>query len=125
MVLNIFSCTLARKGVNVPSSDPLPSGAPPPPPTPSPQHVPPPPLTPQDRTNMGGQGKIGQGDRETQGEVTWQGRPRSPKLLQSAEGGKGKEKRIIVVVRSPCQENYPADAHTGAYKSVLESANPA
>ena len=41
--------------------------------------------------------------------------------------GKGKEKRerIIVVVRSPCQENYPADAHPSALKSVLESANPA
>ena len=32
--------------------------------------------------------------------------------------------RIIVVVRSPCQENYPADAHPSAHKSVLESANP-
>ena len=31
----------------------------------------------------------------------------------------------IVVVRSPCQENYPADAHPSAHKSVLESANPA
>ena len=28
-------------------------------------------------------------------------------------------------VRSPCQENYPADAHPSALKSVLESANPA
>ena len=33
--------------------------------------------------------------------------------------------RIIVVVRNPCQENYPADAHPSALKSVLESANPA
>ena len=43
-----------------------------------------------------------------------------------AEGEQGKEKRerIIVVVRSPCQENYPADAHPSAHKSVLESANP-
>ena len=31
----------------------------------------------------------------------------------------------LVVVRSPCQENYPADAHPSAHKSVLESANPA
>ena len=31
----------------------------------------------------------------------------------------------IVVVRSPCQENYPADAHPSAHKSVLESANSA
>ena len=27
-------------------------------------------------------------------------------------------------VRSPCQEHDPADAHAGAHKSVLESANP-
>ena len=30
-----------------------------------------------------------------------------------------------MVVRSPCQTNYPADAHPSAHKSVLESANPA
>ena len=30
-----------------------------------------------------------------------------------------------MVVRSPCQENYPADAHPSAHKSVLESANQA
>ena len=43
-----------------------------------------------------------------------------------AEGGDGRDKRerIIVVVRSPCQEHYPADAHPSAHKSVLESANP-
>ena len=29
-----------------------------------------------------------------------------------------------LVVRSPCQENCPADAHPSAHKSVLESANP-
>ena len=66
-------------------------------------------------------------ERETQGEVTGQGRPCSPKMVQSAEGWKGKDKRerIILVVRSPCQENYPADARTGRHKSVLVSANPA
>ena len=71
--------------------------------------------------------ETGQGERETQGEVTGQGRPRSPKMVQSAEGGKGKDQgeRIIVVVRSSCQENDPADAYTSAHKSVLESANPA
>ena len=33
-----------------------------------------------------------------------QGRPRSPKIVHSAEGGKGEDKRerIIVIVRSPC-----------------------
>ena len=51
---------------------------------------------------------------------------RSPKVVQSAKGGKGKDKRetIIVVFKSPCHEN-PAYAHTDAHKSVLESANPA
>ena len=46
--------------------------------------------------------------------------------MQSAEGGKGKDKRerSIVVVRSLRQENDPADAHPSAHKSVLESANP-
>ena len=28
-------------------------------------------------------------------------------------------------VRSPCQQNYPADAHPSPHQSVLESANPA
>ena len=43
-----------------------------------------------------------------------------------AEGGKGKDnrERIIVVVRKPCQENDPADAHPSAHQSVLESSNP-
>ena len=67
------------------------------------------------------------GKGTSKGEITGQGRPRSPKTVQSAEGGEGKDKRerIIVVVRSPCQGNYPADAHPSAHKSVLESANPA
>ena len=68
----------------------------------------------------------GQGERETQGEVTGQGRPRSPTMVQSAKGGKGKDQRarIIVVVRSPCQEHDPADAHTSAHKSVSGTADP-
>ena len=44
---------------------------------------------------------------------------------QKEEKETTKGERIIVVVRSPCQENYPADAHPSAHKSVLESANPA
>ena len=74
-----------------------------------------------------GQGRNRAGERDEPRRVTGQGRPRSPKMVQSAEGEQGKEKRekIIVVVRSPCQENYPADAHPSALKSVLESANPA
>ena len=82
---------------------------------------------PQDRMNRESPEEAGQGERETQGEVTGQGRPRSQKMVQSVEGGKRRDERerIIVVVRSPCQENYPADAHTSAHKSVLESAKPA
>ena len=69
--------------------------------------------------------EAGQGERETQGEVTGQGRPRSPRMVQSAEGGEGRDKRerILVVVRT-CQEKDPADARTSAHKSVLASANP-
>ena len=55
--------------------------------------------------------ETGQVERETQGEVTGQGGPRLPKMVQSAEGG-------IVLVRSPCQENDSADAHTSAHKSA-------
>ena len=67
----------------------------------------------------------GQGEKVTQGEAMGQDRPRSPRMVQSAKGGKrkGERERIIVVVRSPCQEN-PADAHTSAHKSMLVSANP-
>ena len=84
------------------------------------------PLAPQDRTNVGIPEETGQGERETQGKVTGHGRPHSPKMMQSAEGGTGKDKeeRIIVVVRSPCHENGPADAHTGAHKSVLSRHTP-
>ena len=89
------------------------------------QHAPPPPNAPKGRKNREGGEETGQGERDEQGEITGQGRLRSPKTLQSAEGGEGKEKRerIIVVVRSPCQENYRADAHPSAHKSVLELAN--
>ena len=54
--------------------------------------------------------ETGQGEMETQGKATGQGRLRLSKMVQSAEGGKGKEKRkrIIVVVRSPCQMHTPA-----------------
>ena len=85
----------------------------------------PPPNAPQGRKNGEGGEETGQAERDEQREVTGQGRPRSPKTVQSAEGeGKVKRERIIVVVRSPCQENYHADAHPSAHKSVLESANP-
>ena len=82
---------------------------------------------PQGRKNGEGREQTGQGERDEPRRVTGQGRPRSPKTVQNAEGEEGKEKqeRIIVVVRSPCQENYPADAHPSVHKSVLESANPA
>ena len=90
------------------------------------QHAPPPPNAPQGRKNGEGGEETGQGERDEPRRVTGQGRPRSPNTVQSAEGEQEKEKRerIIVVVRSPCQENHPADAHPSALKSVLESANP-
>ena len=99
-----------RRGQGATTPLPLPLTFPPPPPQ---QHVPP--FTPQDRTNRESPEEPGQGERETQGEVTGQ---RSPKIVQSAEGGKGTDKRerIIVVVRSPCQENY-AQMHTPARTS--------
>ena len=90
------------------------------------QHAPRPPNAPQGRQNGESGEEAGQGERDEPRRVTGQGRPRSPKTVQSAEEqGKEKRERIIVVVRSPCQENYPADAHPSALKSVLESANPA
>ena len=104
----------------------------PPSPAPSPtpslqQHAPPPPTAPQGKKNGEGGEETGQGERDKPRRVTRQGRPRSPKTVQSAKGEQGREKRerIIVVVRSPCQDNYPTDRHPSAPKSVLESANPA
>ena len=47
-----------------------------------------------DRMNMGSLEETRQGDREIQGEVTGQCRPRSPKLVQSAEGGPVLHSRI-------------------------------
>ena len=82
------------------------------------QHAPPPPNAPQGRQNGEGGEETGQGKRDEPRRVTG--------TVQSAdEQGKEKRERIIVVVRSPCQEKYPADAQTSALKSVLESANPA
>ena len=104
------------------ATNPLPSS------TPSQQqHAPSPPNAPQGRKSGEAGEETGQGERDEQREETGQGRPCSPKTVQSAEGGEGKERwgRILVVVRSPCQENYPADTHPSALKSVLESANPA
>ena len=110
------------------ATNPLPLPLPRPAATPSPQQrARPPPNAPQDRKNREGPEETGHGEGDKQGEITGQGRPRSPKTVQSAEVGEGKDKRerIIVVVRSPCSENYPADAHPSAHKSVLGSANPA
>ena len=94
--------------------------------TPSPQqHAPLPPNAPWGRKDREGPEETGQGERDEQGEGAGQGRPRSPKTVQSAEGGEGKDKRerIIADVRSPCQENNPADAHPSAHKSVLKLAS--
>ena len=112
-----------------PPAEPTPTPPPPPPPLPPPYSNthPRPPNAPQGRKNGEGGEETGHGERDEQRRVTGQGRPRSPQTVQSAEGEEGKEKRerIILVVRSPCQENHPADAHPSAHKSVLESVNPA
>ena len=78
------------------------------------------------RTGITGraQRKLGKGKGEHKGSY----RAGQTALTENgAEGGKGRDKRErnIVVVRSPCQENDPADAHTSTLKSVPESANPA
>ena len=58
-----------------------------------PKPIPPPPkkapaaLYPPRQDGHGGPRETGQGERETQREVTGQGRPRSPTMVQSAEGG--------------------------------------
>ena len=81
----------------------------------------------QGRKNGEGGEETGQGERDEPRRVTGQGRPRSPKTVQSAKGEQGKEKRerIIVVVRSSCQENCPADAHpSGAQVSAGVSQPP-
>ena len=95
---NIYECGTCHLNMCVSCMPPPSPPAPCPSPTPSPQqHVSLPPLTPQDRTKMGSPEETGQ----------W-GRLRPPKLVQSAEGGKGKDKkkreRIITVVRRPCQK---------------------
>ena len=101
-------------GCDEPTSPP----PPPPPPLPPPYSNthPRPPNAPQGRKNGEGGEETGHGERDEQRRVTGQGRPRSPQTVQSAEGEEGKEKRerIILVVRSPCQENHPADAHPSA-----------
>ena len=109
------------------ATNPLPLPLPHPLLYPSVQQHAPPPNAPQGRKNGEGGEETGQGERDEQREVTGQGSPRSPKTVQSAEGGEGKEKRerTIVVVKSSCQENYPADANPSTHRSVLQSANPA
>ena len=77
-------------------------------------HAPPPPLPlpraespmPSRAERIEGGEETGQGERDEQREVTGQGRPPTPKMVHSAEGGEGKEKResIVVVVRSSCQK---------------------
>ena len=91
------------------------------------QHAPPPPKAAKGKKNGVGGEETGQGERDEQRGGIGRVRLRSPKTVHSAEReeGQGKRERIIVVVRSPYQENYPANAHPSAHKSVMESANPA
>ena len=69
------------------------------------------------RNWVGGKGQTKEGNRIGQTALAENGAERRRR--------RRKGKTFIVVVRSPCQENYPADAHPSALKSVLESANPA
>ena len=90
------------------------------------QHAPPPPNVPQGRKNREGPEETGHGERDEQEEITRQGRPRSPKTVQSTEGEKErtKGKESLWLLEAPVRKNYPADAHPSAHESVLESANP-
>ena len=70
------------------------------------QHTHPPPNPPQGRKNGEGGEETGQGERDEPRRVTGQGRPRSPKMVQSAEGEEGKEKgapvrKIILQMHTP------------------------
>ena len=85
------------------------------------QHAPPPPNAPQGRKNGEGGEETGKGEKDEPRRVTRRGRSRSPKMVRTAEGEQGKEKRerMIVVVRSPCQENWKiiVQMHTPARSS--------
>ena len=70
------------------------------------------------RNWAGGKGRTKEGFRTGQTALAENGAQRRRRRKEERE-------RIIVVVRSPCQEKDPADAHPSALKSVLESANPA
>ena len=78
--------------------EPTPTPPAPPPPLPPPYsnthpRAPRPPNAPQGRKNGEGGEETGQGERDEPRRVTGQGRPRSPKTVQSAEGEQGKEKQ--------------------------------
>ena len=68
-------------------------------------HPPPPPRPPRGSW-AGGKGNTKRDDRARQTALAENGAERRRKQR------KGRKGRIVVVVRSPCQENYPADAHT-------------
>ena len=74
--------------------------------TPSPQqHAPPPPNAPQGRKNSRGPEETGHGEGDEQGEITGQGRPRSPKTVQSvAEKERAKGKESLWFLEAPVRE---------------------
>ena len=70
------------------------------------QHAPPPPNATQGRKNGEGGEETGQGERDEPRRVTGQGRPRSPKTVQSAEGEEGKEngKESLWLLEAPVRK---------------------
>ena len=70
------------------------------------QHAPLPPNAPQGRKNREGPEETGHGERDEQGEITGQGRLRSPKMVQSTEGGGGrtKGKESLCLLEAPVRK---------------------
>ena len=98
-------------------SHPAPSSTPPPPPQ---QHAPPPPNAPQDRKNKESPEETGHGERDEQGEITGQGRPRSPKTVQSSflfrGGGRSVETFLLALfVRRSDAANLSSISLTSAF----------
>ena len=103
---------------------PFPSLAPSSYPSPQ-QQAPPPPNAPQGRKNREGRGNWAWGQGRTRGDNRTGQTALAENGAERRRRRRKGQKRIIVVVRIPCQENYPEDAHPSAHKSVLELANPA
>ena len=116
-----------KEGTGCDESTPTPPIPPPPLPRPHSNTLPSHPMPPLTERIGRAQKKLGMGKGTSKGRYQDRAdrarRKRCRALKEEKERTRGT--RIIVVVRSPCQENYPADAHPRTHKSVLEPANPA